>query len=229
MRLLNRLMVGAALLALVALLPAKAGAATLTFNHLSTGTVYSLYVQENCTDNCQVNLTIDFSDPSIYDGQYIDAVQFKIDGAVPTAVDLDSTNAGDASQWNVLFANLNGNQCSGGDSNSVCAEFNLSTLGYGPLDINGAGSDDPLFWNFLVNWDTALVLGDNLISGNIRAAYNRANGKNFGIFSPGGGNFGGDPNGGGGGGGIDVPEPTTLALFGLGLVAAGYRARRRVN
>jgi hypothetical protein len=43
----------------------------------------------------------------------------------------------------------------------------------------------------------------------------------------GGGGGGGGDGGGDGGGGGEVPEPTSMAIFGLGVLGMAYRARRK--
>jgi hypothetical protein len=204
------------------LMPTKANAATLTFQHIfgGTTTTYTLTVEEGCTTDCDVKLEIDFSDPSAFDGTFLDAVQWQVDGSLPTDVDLDSTNAGSPGDWDVLLsASLNANECGGGAANGVCTEYDNDAVSLIGFEV---AAGDSLDFNFLVDWAEPLVLGENLVNGNVRAAYNNADGKNFTIFSPGGGGFNE-----GGGGIIIVPEPATLALLGLGMLGVGYRSRRR--
>jgi hypothetical protein len=221
---LKKWLIPAMMVMAAAAMPARAEAGSLIFiwDLGSNGVVdatYTLTVQENCTANCDVNLDIAFAANSAVIGKYIDSVQFKIDGSVPTSTPTLDAAPGAETDWTVKMANLTAGQCSGGDTNSTCTEFNISSLGFGPIS---AGT---LTWNFNVNWATALVLGQNLVNGNVRAAYNNPDGSNFTIFSPGGGGFGG--GGGTGGGGILVPEPVSLMLFGMAALGGAYRVRRR--
>jgi hypothetical protein len=219
------------LLAALAVMPAKAQAATLTIVDTYGGfnTTWTLEVQTGCVV-CDVTLKGFFEDPdgagasvNPYTGQYIDSVQFKIGGADPTAISLMTTNAGAIGDWDFdIDESLNANGCGGGGNNAVCGEWISGGVanGFGPI-----ANDSTLEWTFDATFTEELPAA--LAAGNIRAAFNKANGKNFNIFSPGGGTFddgdddGGDDDGGG------VPEPGTLALFGAGLAAAGARMRKR--
>jgi uncharacterized membrane protein YgcG len=231
MRAFGKFALGAAgLAAVLALSPTTADASVLTITDTygGTNTVWTLTVQTGCT-TCAITLQADFEDPSgvannIYAGQYIDSVQWKIDGADPTAVGFLSTTALDAAATSWTFAqdtSLNANQCGGGGTDAVCGQTN-NVLGFGPI-VNGS----TLQWTF--NTTFAAPLPASLTGGNIRAAFNTKNGsriQNFNIFSPGGGTF---TNGGGGstgGGGQTVPEPGSLALFGLAALGFAKRIRR---
>jgi hypothetical protein len=130
---------------------------------------------------------------------------------------LDATTT----SWTAAEGSLNANQCSGGAADNVCAASN-DTLGFGPI-VNGS----TLTWTFNVTFASALPSNLTGVEGNIRGAFNNADGSNKNIFSPEGGTFGGTGTGAGGGTGQPlVPEPTSLLLFGSGLTMAAYRARR---
>ena len=206
--------------------PQHSEAATIAFTHVvgGTNTYYTLTVEENCTVNCDVQLEIEYSNPSAFTGAYLDSVQFKVDGVTPSNPDLISTTAGSDTDWAVSLANLNANGCGGGSDTSVCSEWISGGTGGGFAVVAGAS----YVWNFEVDWSAPLVFGPggNLTTGNIRAAYNDSGGNNFAIFSPGGTTFNGG-GGGGGGGGVVVPEPASLLLFGLVAAAGARRFRRR--
>ena len=131
-----------------------------------------------------------------------------------------STSPAPGGTWTFTANNINANQCGGGSDNSVCGAFTGGTLtqmtagGFGPI-ANGS----TLTWSFSSTFASALPA--SLTSGNIRAAYNNADGSNFNIFSPGGGSFGGATPSGTPSGTPSVPEPSTFILLGSGLVVFG--------
>ncbi len=215
-----------------------ASAATLTL--LDTrgvgASTWTLEVEDGCQFNCDVTLSVLFN--NAYTGQYIDAVQWVVSQppVSPTSVTLDSTTAGAVADWDFdIDESLNANQCGGGASDAVCGAWisGGTAGGFGPL--GGAGST--LTWAFTVNWDALLTVAT---SGNIRAAFNTSEGKNFNIFSPGGGTFTtddpnttdeptttDDPQTTDEPTTTDAPEPAILGLLGAGLLAASRRMRRR--
>jgi PEP-CTERM motif len=231
MRLLGKFGVATlGLAAVLAMTPAKADAAVLTITDTFGGsnTVWTLTTNTGCTV-CSVVLSGNFQDPdgagaltNGYTGKFIDSVNWKIDGATPVSVvnpvSSNATNAATTSWTAAIDSNVTANQCGGGANAEVCAQSN-NTLGFGPI-VNGS----TLTWTFNVTFSSALPA--TLTGGNIRAAFNNADGSNFNIFSPGGGTFGGGGSTGGGGG-QTVPEPASMALFGLAALAGARRARKQ--
>jgi len=231
MRLLGKFGVATAgLAAVLAMAPAKADAAVLTITDTfgGTNTVWSLNVATGCT-TCAVTLTGFFQDPdgggagtNAYTGTFIDSVQWSVTGASINSTGFTGFTSSAGPNANTVAwsfgegTSLNANQCGGGAAQGTCGQTNTA-LGYGPI-ANGS----TLTWNFNTTFSTALPA--TLTTGNIRAAFNNANGQNFNIFSPGGGTFGGGGAGGNAGG--TVPEPASMALFGLAALAAARRARR---
>jgi hypothetical protein len=226
MRLLGKFgVVTVGLAAVLAMAPAKADAAVLTITDTFGGsnTVWTLNIATGCT-TCAATLTAAFQDPAGpatngYTGTFLDSVQWMINGSTITNTGFMATNALDATTTSWTFnasTSLNANQCGGGAAQGTCGETN-DALGFGPI-VNGS----TLTWTFNTTFSSALPT--TLGNGNIRAAFNNADGSNFNIFSPGGGTFGG--GGSSGGGGQTVPEPASMALFGLAALAAARRARR---
>ena len=161
---------------------------------------------------------------------YIDEVGFAVSGvATPAGYEAEPTLTSapaDGSPWDVFFDNVNGGGGCGDvplSSQMVCAQSTEF----------GALTDGTNEWVFLVD----LVDAEGAISTestiNLRAQFLTAEGKNAGILSPGGGH----PSDGeddiiGDDDGQDVddvvgPEPASMLLFGVGLSAAAFGARRR--
>ncbi len=214
-----------AALATVAAVSTQAEAALLTIN--DGVDVWTLDVTTGCT-TCTVTLSADFNAGSARIGTFLDSVQWDLTNpnVNPTNVTsptfLTSTTAGMAANWAFLEANLNANNCTGGNENAVCGFY--STNGVGPIT-----ATTNYQWVFSAQFASTLA---SVTAGNIRAAFNNADGSNAGIFSPGGGTFvtttatptsTTTPTTG------NVPEPASLSLFGAALVAAAYRLRRRRN
>jgi len=229
-----RRLVKASLLAamgLVVAMPAMADTLTINGDH---GDVWTLDV-----NGSTVTLTADLGSDTFFDDSFVDAVQFKVDGASPTSADVtdftvNGTTAGTpSSDWvtDVDSSLSGGNQCNGGANDNVCSEY-VTAAGYGALS-----SGDVLEWTFLVDWNGTLP--DTLTGGNIRASFNDNTGKNIYTFSPNGGTFETtevtetSEN-------VEItditettenveisPEPATLVLFGSGLAMAAARLRRR--
>jgi len=215
--------------------PARAALLTITDTFGGSNTVWTLDVTAGCT-TCTVTLSANFGGPgtNAYTNSFIDSVQWTITGAAISTINDATAGAGNVAgptdptttSWTATEGSLNASQCTGGAANNVCAQSN-DTLGFGPI-VNGS----TLQWTFNVTFASALPSNLAGVGGNIRAAFNNADGGNLNIFSPGGGTFAGTGGGtGGGSGGATsgqplVPEPTSLLLFGSGLSMAAYRARR---
>jgi hypothetical protein len=222
MRLLKMMGMGLAVFAMTAILPARADALLLELGPGAGGETYTLFVQDNCTSGCVVSLTIDYDNANTYyDGQFINAVQFGVDGNAPDGTPVLTAAPGSTTDWETSLGVIQGgpgDTCGSGNDNFTCTEWTFTVSGY-PVPTDGS----TLYWEWLVDWTT-----DSFTSGNVRARYVDAAGNQYGqIFSPGGGNFGG--NVGGGEAGREVPEPVSLSLFGLGLFGAACRARRRIG
>jgi hypothetical protein len=149
-------------------------------------------------------------------------VQWKVAGAEPISVDLTATTAGLTTDWEFdIDESVNANQCGGGANSAVCGEWVSGGTGggFGPI-----ASSTTYSWTFDVDWAELLGIAE---AGNIRAAFNTSDGKNFNIFSPGGGTFNTTTTEVVTTTTQNIPEPTILTLLGAGLVAASRRLRRR--
>jgi hypothetical protein len=221
---MKRLLVCATAVAAIAMGGVRADAATLTIvDSYNGGTAtWSLTTETGCT-SCATTLSVTFSATGGYDQKYLDSVQYKIDGSDPTGVTLLTTTAGTTSQWSFTTTGVvAADQCTGGNQTAVCGEWTAGSVGGGGFGPIAGGST--LTWTFTTTYASALPTSG--LTGNIRGAFNNADGSNFNIFSPGGGSFDGDGGGSNDGDGGNSPEPATLMLFGLALSGAGFRMRR---
>jgi len=184
---------------------------------------WTLTVETGCT-TCAIELKVVYGAPSPNVGTYLNAVQWDLTdpNVNPTTIGFTgftATTPTNTGSWTFSFNNLSNNGCNGGDPNAVCGEF---TGGTGAQDTaNGFGAianGSTLTWNFSSTFASALPA--TLNTGNIRAAYNDANGGNAAIFSPDGGDFGSATPSGTPSGTPSVPEPPALILLGIGLIAS---------
>jgi PEP-CTERM motif len=187
---------------------------------------WTLTVETSCT-TCAIELKVVYGSPSPNVGKYLDSVQWDLTdpNVNPTTIGFTAATGFTAStptttgSWAFSFNGLNANQCSAGDPNAVCGAFSGGTNSGTNVQATAGGfgaiaNGSTLTWTFSSTFASALPA--SLTSGNIRAAYNDATGQSNGIFSPGGGDFGGaTPSGT-----PSVPEPSSLILLGVGLLAS---------
>lgn len=226
MRFLNRVALVVAAFAVTMAMSTKADAALLTLN--DGADVWTLNVATSC-DICLVTLQVQYglNGTSSHEGDVLSSVQWSINppelmpqnaAAIGYASFTASSGTGTKESWSFSLNNLNNNDCTGGSGSKACGQWVALTpnaFGFGPIADGMA-----LSWTFNTNFAETFTA---LTSGNIRAAYNDAvTGKNAGIFSPNGGNFGVT-----GGGTAAVPEPASLLLFGIAAFAGAGRVRRR--
>ena len=216
----------------------SASSATLVLEDFWNGTdntgpdvaaTWTLEVPDACL-SCVVTLSVDFADPTAYDGTYLDSFQWVITN--PNTDLTAVSNASGPGTWDTDFGeivNADGCQATGNDS-FTCSVYTGAGAG---LLINDG---DSLSWTFDVTFESALTA----IAGNVRASFDNADNSNFNIFSPGGGTFTtdtpqttdeptttDDPQTTDEPTTTDAPEPAILGLLGAGLLAASRRMRRR--
>ena len=119
--------------------------------------------------------------------------------------------------WATFFDNVNNSAaaCTSNTnaSNEVCTNSVTPAIGV------SLPSQTRTF-TFLVDLSGTFFIASN--NGlNLRAVFSNADGSNAGILSP-NGNY----TSGGSGGGGNLPEPASLALFGVAMLGAAYRWRR---
>jgi hypothetical protein len=151
----------------IALMPARANAATLTLNDGLD--VWTLSVQENCS-TCAVSLSVVYDPNSARIGTTLQAAQWDLTdpNVNPTSIGFTSQTGATTATWTFDFANVtnagSNAGCGGGDANAVCG------VASGGAGVNGgiivqAGT---YTWTFSSTFSPAL---GTVNTGNIRAGY----------------------------------------------------------
>ena len=233
MRLINKLGLMVAVIVAATFMATRAEAAAFTIDFCPedatcpAGVTEASLTFEEIIDadpnNYTVTATIvgDLTSPA-----FIDELSFTISGvATPAgyeALPTLSATPGGGNPWTVFFDDVNGGTGCGTDplsSQEVCAQS---------TDL-GESTDGTNTWVFLVDLaDSEGVVGAGTTV-NLRAQFVNADGSNAGILSPGGGELEDDDDVTPDDNPADVitPEPASMLLFGLGLSAAAFGARRR--
>ena len=198
----------------------QAYADTITFQDQGTWTLENLGLApadldptDGANDTYEILLT--YSSLGYTGGatDYIQGVSVKVSSSLDDGEGGGTTAPG---TWTFNMNQLNNNGCDGGESGLGCYEDGTSAVTGGPL----AGTT--YTWTFLLDIDGDLFTDLNEAS--IKALFKNADGTNGGLLSE---NITLQEPGGGGGNGGTVPEPATLALFGLVAAGTAYRSRRR--
>jgi hypothetical protein len=181
---------------------AKAEPITITLEGCTScqGSSFTLSVTPTGAPNqYTVTLTIDSSGFSgLASATQITSVEFKLAGSGATTAILTDAPGG-AGNWTTIGGPLSNGGCMGSNDTFVCS--NTTVLGSAPLG-------GILTWT----WTVTLPAGATIGEIHIGAKYNNSTGTLKGnIVSE----------------SVVIPEPGTLALFGLGLAGIGGVIRRR--
>jgi hypothetical protein len=218
MRMLGKFGVAVALMACVALLPAKSEAATITAvgDSFSFSWSFDCGTAGTCTGSVDFVVT-EFTDTSLglmvtvnntldAPGElYLVGVGWDLDPTATSILDFTPGTYLDNARLNIVFPTAGGTL-------DVCTDTH-GTGSCGSGGVPSAGIPSPGTDTFTI------VLGGNFGSSVDLSRF-------FVKYAGDAGSFEGEGTNGNGGEDTQVPEPASLLLFGLGALAAGYRASR---